>query len=69
MVEGLTPHTSYECIIAAMTRIGSGPSSAIVTVRTLEEGKKHFLISQVLAIIMYLFQLQVEGPVILVEYL
>ena len=39
VVEGLLPHTTYECIVAAMTIVGTGPFSGIVTVTTLEEGK------------------------------
>ena len=38
-VEGLTPHTTYECIIAAMTRVGTGPFSGIFTLQTFEEGE------------------------------
>ena len=37
-VLGLTPHTTYECIIAARTSVGTGPFSEIVTVQTSEEG-------------------------------
>ena len=37
-VEGLSPHTTYECVVAAMTKVGTGPFSAIVTVQTLQEG-------------------------------
>ena len=35
----LTPFTTYTLVIAAQTIIGTGPSSEIVTVRTLEDGK------------------------------
>ena len=38
LVEGLSPHTTYECVVAAMTKVGAGPFSAIVTVQTLQEG-------------------------------
>jgi hypothetical protein len=37
LVEGLSPHTTYECVVAAMTKVGAGPFSAIVTVQTLQE--------------------------------
>lgn len=37
-VSGLTPHTIYECIVSAMTRVGTGPFSGIVTVQTSAEG-------------------------------
>lgn len=37
-VTGLTPHTIYECIISAVTRVGTGPFSGIVTVQTSAEG-------------------------------
>lgn len=37
-VGGLTPYTTYECIVAAATQLGTGPSSPIVTVTTTEEG-------------------------------
>ena len=40
-IGGLTPHTSYECIIAAMTTIGTGPFSSIINVRTTEEGTSY----------------------------
>ena len=39
-VDELSPHTTYECIVAARTSVGTGPFSAIVTIRTLEEGLK-----------------------------
>ena len=39
IVVGLTPHTTYECIVAAMTNVGAGPFSGIVTVQTSEEGE------------------------------
>lgn len=37
-VAGLAPHTTYECIVAARTSVGTGPFSEIVTVQTSEEG-------------------------------
>lgn len=37
-VVGLAPYTTYEIVIAAMTSIGTGPFSEIVTVQTSEEG-------------------------------
>ena len=38
-VVGLAPHTVYECIVAAMTSVGTGPFSTITSVQTYEEGK------------------------------
>ena len=46
LVEGLLPHTTYECIVAARTSVGTGPFSTIVTVTTLEEGLEYFACSQ-----------------------
>ncbi len=37
-VSSLTPFTNYVCIVAAMTAIGVGPFSTVVTVQTLEGG-------------------------------
>jgi receptor-type tyrosine-protein phosphatase Q len=37
LVEGLSPHTVYECLVAARTSVGTGPFSRIVTVQTQEE--------------------------------
>lgn len=38
LVSGLTPHTIYECIVSAVTRVGTGPFSGIVIVQTSAEG-------------------------------
>lgn len=68
VVEGLLPHTTYECIVAAMTSVGTGPFSRIVTVDTHEEGKYrlHFII---MCLFWILFQLQVVFQVIPVDHL
>lgn len=42
-VVGLLPHTTYECIVAAMTSVGTGPFSAISTIETYEDGNKTLL--------------------------
>ena len=37
-VTGLTPYTTYLCIVAASTAIGPGPFSTVTTVQTLAAG-------------------------------
>ena len=37
-VTGLTPYTTYLCIVAASTAIGSGPFSTVTTIQTLPAG-------------------------------
>ena len=39
-VTGLTPYTTYLCIVAASTAIGPGPFSIQVVIRTPEAGIK-----------------------------
>ena len=39
-VTGLTPYTTYLCIVAASTAIGPGPFSTQITIRTPEAGIK-----------------------------
>ena len=39
-VTGLTPYTTYLCIVAASTAIGPGPFSIVTTIRTTEAGIK-----------------------------
>ena len=41
-VTGLTPYTTYLCIVAASTAIGSGPFSTVTTIRTLTAGIETF---------------------------
>ena len=41
----LAPYTVYECIVAAYTRIGTGPSSNIVLARTEPTSKSQCSIS------------------------
>ena len=66
VVDGLLPHTTYECIVAARTRVGAGPFSGIVTVQTFEEGE-HLEIFELFHF--HLPQLQVVFLVIPVEHL
>ena len=42
-ISNLTPFTNYVCIIAASTAIGMGPFSTVITIQTLEAGKKYSL--------------------------
>ncbi len=37
----LTPYTLYECVVAAYTSVGTGPSSSIVFARTEPTSKSH----------------------------
>ena len=39
-VTGLTPYTTYLCIVAASTAIGPGPFSIQITIQTPEAGTK-----------------------------
>ena len=39
-ITGLTPYTTYLCIVAASTAIGPGPFSIVTTIRTPEAGIK-----------------------------
>ena len=46
LIGDLLPHTTYECVVAATTEVGTGPFSGIVTVQTMEEGLQlHFMSS------------------------
>ena len=38
----ITPYTTYNLAVAARTVNGTGPFSNMTTVRTLEDGKKHY---------------------------
>ena len=38
----ITPYTTYNLALAARTVNGTGPFSNMTTVRTLEDGKKHY---------------------------
>lgn len=38
-VTGLSPYTTYSCIVAAETSVGRGPFTTIFTITTLEDGK------------------------------
>ena len=53
-VTSLAPYTVYECIVAAYTRIGTGPSSNIVLARTEPTSKSHCSISPNLKHLHYL---------------
>ena len=41
----LSPYTTYYCILAARTSAGTGPFSAFITLRTLQDGKMSCLLS------------------------
>ena len=36
----LSPYTTYYCIVAARTSVGTGPFSAVLTLQTAPDGKK-----------------------------
>ena len=42
----LSPYTTYYCIVAARTSVGTGPFSAVITLRTLQDGKKSCLLTK-----------------------
>ena len=44
----LSPYTTYYCILAAQTSVGTGPFSAVITLRTPPDGKKTCLPPQLL---------------------
>ena len=42
-VTSLHPYYTYNCTIAAVTSIGAGPYTNVITVLTFQDGKPHFL--------------------------
>ena len=42
-VTSLHPYYEYSCVIAAVTMIGVGPHTSVITVVTLQDGKPYFL--------------------------
>ena len=42
-VTSLHPYYTYNCAIAAVTSIGAGPYTSVITVVTLQDGKVTFL--------------------------
>ncbi len=47
LVPNLAPYTNYICIVAAMTAIGRGPFTTVITVQTLEAGKLVIFITRI----------------------
>ena len=48
----LSPYTTYYCIVAARTSVGTGPFSAVITLRTLQDGKMTCLLPQLIFFIL-----------------
>ena len=70
----LSPYTTYYCIVAARTVVGTGPISAVITLRTPPDGKKSCLSPQLLeyfytAIIFFFIQYHQVLPSPYVEML
>ena len=61
----LSPYTTYRCTVAARTSVGTGPYTPILTLQTLQDGKKSY--SPVveyctLTILFFLFQFHPALP-------
>ena len=48
----LSPYTTYYCVVAARTSVGTGPFSAVITLQTLQDGKKSCLLPQLIFFIL-----------------
>ena len=48
----LSPYTTYYCVVAARTSVGTGPFSTVITLQTLQDGNKSCLLPQLIFFIL-----------------